>query len=98
MSYARRARRGYMNTRSARRLVRGGAFPAEVRVEIVEEEGGWAPYLSLEDAYRLDDVRHALRVGDVDGAFRLAARVYRLTPVEVSGGTTGSTDDVDRIV
>ena len=85
-----------MNTRSVRRFVRGGAFLAEVNVEIVEEEGGWAPYLSLEDAYKLDDVRDALRAGDVERASRLAERVYRLTPVDVSGQTTGGTDGVHR--
>ena len=85
-----------MNTRSVRRFVRGGAFAAEVNVVIVEEEGGWAPYLSLEDAYKLDDVRDALRAGDVEGASRLAERVYRLTLVDVSGQTTGGTDDVHR--
>ena len=71
---------------------------AEVGVEIVEEEGGWAPYLSQEDTYRLDDVRDVLCAGDVDRASRLADRVYRLTPVEVPGETTGSADDVNRIV
>jgi hypothetical protein len=38
--------------------------------------------LSLDDAYKLDDVRDALRAGDVKRASQLANRVYRLTPVE----------------
>ena len=87
-----------MNVRPTIKFVRGGAFAAEVNVEIFEDEGGWAPYLSLDDAYKLDDVRDALRAGDVERACRLAARVYRLTPVEVSGETTGSTDGLNRIV
>ena len=74
-----------MNVRPILRFVRGGAFAAEVNVEILEDEGGWAPYLSLDDAYRLDDVRDALRAGDVERASRLAERVYRLTPIDVSG-------------
>jgi FAD synthase len=78
------------------KFVHGGAFAAEVTVEIIEAEGGWAPYLSLEDAYRLDDVRDALRAGDVERASRLAERVYRLTPVDVSGQTAGAVDDVHR--
>ena len=85
-----------VNVRPLMKFVRGGAFAAEVTVEIIEAEGGWAPYLSLEDAYRLDDVRDALRAGDVERASRLAERVYRLTPVDVSGQTTGGTDDVHR--
>ena len=71
-----------MNTKSVTRLVREGAFVAEVDVTLVEASGAWAPYLSLEDAYKLDDVRDALRAGDVKRAARLASRVYRLTPVE----------------
>jgi FAD synthase len=80
------------------KFVHGGAFAAEVTVEIIEAEGGWARYLSLEDAYKLDDVRDALRAGDIDRASRLAERVYRLTPVSVSGETTGRTDDLNRSV
>ena len=62
--------------------MREGEFVAEVEVSLVETEGGWTPYLSLEDAYKLDDVRDALRVGDVKRASQLAHRMYRLTPVE----------------
>jgi len=40
----------------------------------------WSPFLSLEDAYRLDDVRQALRQGNLDIAAKLA-RVFTLTPV-----------------
>ena len=72
-----------MTGKSSKRLVREGDLVAEVDVELVEGEGGWAPYLSLEDAYRLDDVREALRAGDVKRASQLASRLYRLTPVEV---------------
>ena len=71
-----------MNARSTKRLVREGEFVAEVEVSLVEADGGWTPYLSLEDAYKLDDVRDALRAGDVKRASQLANRVYRLTPVE----------------
>ncbi len=46
-----------MSRRSVRRLVREGEFVAEVAVELIDTEAGWTPYLSLEDAYKLDDVR-----------------------------------------
>lgn len=78
-----------MSVRSITKFVRGGALAAEVNVEIFEDEGGWAPYLSPEDAYKLDDVRDALRAGDVEHASRIAARVYRLTAMEVSGRDDG---------
>lgn len=71
-----------MTGKSSKRLVREGDLVAEVDVELIEGEGGWTPYLSLDDAYRLDDVREALRAGDVKRASQLASRVYRLTPVE----------------
>lgn len=71
-----------MNAKSSKRLVREGNLAAEVEVTLVEADGGWTPYLSVEDAYKLDDVRDALRAGDVKRASRLASRVYRLTPVE----------------
>ena len=71
-----------MNARSTKRLVREGEFVAEVEVSLVEAEGGWTPYLSLEDAYKLDHVRDALRAGDVKRASQLADRIYRLTPVQ----------------
>ena len=71
-----------MNARSTKRLVREGELVAEVNVRLVEADGDWTPYLSLEDASKLDDVRDALRAGDVKRASQLADRIYRLTPVE----------------
>lgn len=70
-----------MSGRRTKRLVREGDLVAEVEVDLVEAEGGWTPYLALGDAYRLDDVRDALRAGDIERASQLADRVYRLTPV-----------------
>ena len=69
-----------MRTRRQRKFLHEGDYVAEVDVELVETDGSWSPYLSLDDAYRLDDVRDALRRGDVKAASRLA-RVYTLTPV-----------------
>ena len=62
------------------KLVHEGDYAAEVDVEIIDADEGWAPYLSLDDAYELDDVREALRAGDLQKAQRIA-RVFRLTPV-----------------
>jgi FAD synthase len=70
-----------VSTKAIQKLVREGDLVAEVEVTLIEAEGGWAPYLSLDDAYRLDDVRETLRAGDVKSASRLARRIYRLTPV-----------------
>ena len=70
-----------VNRRPTTKLVREGDLVAEVCVELVDADGGWSPYLSLQDAYRLDDVREALRTQDLGRALQLADRVYRLTPV-----------------
>ncbi len=76
------AKEADMSDRSTTKLVREGDFVAEVAVRLVEDESGWSPYLSLEDAFKLDEVRDALRAGDVKRAAQLAAFLYRLTPVE----------------
>ena len=72
-----------MTTKATTRLVREGEFVAEVEIDLIEAQSGWAPYLSLDDAYRLDDVRAALQSGDLRRAARLATRIYRLTPVAI---------------
>ena len=84
-----------MSVRSTSRLVRGGEFAAEVDVELVEADGGWAPYLRLEDACKLDDVRDALRAGDIARASRIADRVYRLTPVDVPREASERSEAID---
>jgi hypothetical protein len=71
-----------MRTRRQTKLIHEGDYVAEVDVELVEADTGWSPYLSLDDAYRLDDVREALRRGDVKTAAQYA-RVYTLSPVAV---------------
>jgi hypothetical protein len=71
-----------MSTRRQIKLVREGEYVAEVEVELIEGEDGWAPYLSLEDAEKLDAVREAMRLGNIDDAGRWA-KVFRLMPVAV---------------
>jgi hypothetical protein len=68
--------------RRVTKLVREGRYAAEVSVELIEEEGGWSPYLSLDDALKLDAVRLALRAGDIAQAAKLG-RVFELTPLGV---------------
>jgi hypothetical protein len=69
-----------MNKRRHTKLVREGPYAAEVDVELIEAGEGWSPYLSLDDARRLDAVREALRRGDIQAASR-HSRVFTLTPV-----------------
>ena len=69
-----------MKKKQRTKLVHEGKYVAEVDVELLETADEWSPYLSLEDAYKLDDVRDALRRGDLKSAGR-CGRVFTLTPV-----------------
>ncbi|MBE7550899.1 MAG: hypothetical protein HS126_07460 [Anaerolineales bacterium] len=69
-----------MTKRQLSKLVHEGEYVAEVEVELIYTDEAWSPYLSLTDAQKLDEVRLALRRGDLKAAARLA-RVFKLTPV-----------------
>lgn len=71
-----------MTEKRVTKLIHEGKFVAEVDVVLSVTEDEWSPYLSLQDAYKLDDVRQALRQGDVATASKLG-RVFRLIPVAV---------------
>jgi hypothetical protein len=71
-----------MKKRRSTRLIHEGRYVAEVDIDLLDSKEGWAPYLSLEDVLKLDDVRAALRRGDLENAARLS-RVYTLTPLAV---------------
>ena len=69
-----------MRKKHHKKRLHEGQYAAEVGVEWLESEIGWSPYLSLEDAQKLDTVRQALRQGDLKKASQLA-RVFKLTPI-----------------
>jgi hypothetical protein len=69
-----------MTRRRQTTFVREAQYGAEVDIELIHEEVGWSPYLSLEDAQKLDDLREAWRRGDLKQAAQLA-RVFKLTPI-----------------
>ena len=69
-----------MTTRKQVKFLHEGKYAAEVTVELLDTEAGWSPYLSLDDAMKLDDIREALKRGDVATAEK-QARVFELTPV-----------------
>ena len=69
-----------MKKRGRTKLIHEGQYGAEVDVELLATDDAWSPYLSLEDAYKLDDVREALRRGDIEAAAQ-HGKVYMLTPV-----------------
>lgn len=57
------------------KYVHAGRYVAEVEVELIYSEDEWSPYLSVEDATRLDDVRVALQREDMESASRYG-RIY----------------------
>jgi len=69
-----------MSRRTRTKFIHEGQYAAEVEIELIESQEGWAPYLSLEDAQKLDEVRVALQRGDLRRASQLA-KIFKLTPV-----------------
>lgn len=69
-----------MKSRKTTKLIHEGRYAAEVLVELIEDETGWSPYLSVEDAKKLDAVRKALQQSDVATAAKYG-RVFELLPV-----------------
>ena len=69
-----------MNSNRRIKLIREGEYVAEVEVEHIDDPTGWGPYLSVDDAQKLDQVRAALKSGDPIAVGEMA-RVYRLVPV-----------------
>ncbi|MDP3691883.1 hypothetical protein [Bradyrhizobium sp.] len=64
------------------KLIHEGRYAAEVPVELIEDDTGWSPYLSLEDSKKLDAVRAALRKGEFAVAAR-HGRVFELMPTAI---------------
>jgi hypothetical protein len=66
-------------SRKRTKLIHQGRYAAEIPVELIEDDTGWSPYLSIEDAAKLDFVRKALRQGDIAAAAK-HGRVFELVP------------------
>ena len=69
-----------MANRVKTKYVHEGKYVAEVEVSLIEDDSHWSPYLCVDDAYKLDDVRKALRQGDIEAAARYG-RIYEMRPV-----------------
>jgi hypothetical protein len=69
-----------MTRRSHVKFIHEGQYVAEVKVNLIVSDDSWSPFLSLEDAYRLDDVREALRRGDIETASHIG-KIYALKPI-----------------
>lgn len=72
-----------MNKRKHTKLIHVGKYIAEVDIEIIDSGDGWSPYLSLDDALKLDDVRDALRRKNIAFASK-HARVYEISRIKAA--------------
>jgi hypothetical protein len=66
--------------RKAVRFVHADKYAAEVEIELIPDDDAWGPYISKDDAMKLDRVRSALKRGDIPAAAR-EARVFKLMPL-----------------
>ena len=73
-----------MNASLKIKYVHEGQYVAEVAVEVVESETGWSPTISLDDACKLDEIKEALKAGNLKAAAQYG-RVYELRPVISAG-------------
>ncbi len=69
-----------MRKRKKTKLVHEGQYVVEVDVDLVEDDTGWSPCLTVEDANKLDDARDALRKGDLKTAGKYG-QIYELRPL-----------------
>jgi len=60
------------------KLIHEGDYVAEVRISIEQSDGPWAPYVSPDEATKLDEVRLALRKNDIETAAKYG-KVYRVS-------------------
>lgn len=71
-----------MKKRKQIKYIHEGEYIAELEVELIDTKDSWSPYLSLQDAYKLDDVRQALRNGDLKAA-SVYAQIFIKQPIAV---------------
>ncbi|TAJ94675.1 MAG: hypothetical protein EPO31_08915 [Gammaproteobacteria bacterium] len=69
-----------MSARRKIKYIHEGHYVAEIAIAVTESEQGWSPTISLEDAYKLDDAREALKAGNLKAAAQYG-RVYEFRPV-----------------
>jgi hypothetical protein len=66
--------------RKTTKIIHESGYAAEVSVELIEDDTAWSPYLSLDDAKKLEAVRIALKAGDVATASKYG-RIFELHPI-----------------
>lgn len=72
-----------MMVKKKTKYIHAGRYVAEVEVDLIDSKDEWAPYLSVKDATRLDEVREALQNEDLETASGYG-RIYKLEPISQS--------------
>ena len=72
--------KGAEMTSRVTRFVHSGRLAAEVQIDLIPDDGAWGPYLSMEDALKLERVREALERHDIAAAAK-EAKIYELLPI-----------------
>ena len=62
------------------KLVHEGQYIAEVTIEVEDVDQPWAPWVTGDEARKLDEVRKALRRDDIETAGKYG-KIYRITQV-----------------
>ncbi|WP_340103738.1 hypothetical protein [Rhodohalobacter sp. 8-1] len=63
-----------------KKYVHAGSYVGELEVKIIHDDHPWAPYLTIEDAKKLDFVKSALKKENLADASKFG-RIYKLKPV-----------------
>ncbi len=71
------------HTKTQRKIIRQGEYIAEIEITLTYTEEDWSPYLSPQEAEKLDNLRLALQNNDLKTASQFA-RIYHLTPVTLT--------------
>ena len=66
--------------KASKEFIHEGKYAAEILVDLIVDDTGWSPYLSMDDALKLEAARKALREGDVAAAAKFG-RVYELRAI-----------------
>ena len=62
----------FLSQRKQTKYIHDGVYVAKIEIELIDSDASWSPTMSLETAYRLDDIRAALRQGDLSTAAKYA--------------------------
>jgi len=71
------------NKRKQTKYLHEGHYVAQVEIELIDStniNSGWSPAMSLDTAYLLDDIRLALREGNIKRASQYA-RIFEMQQI-----------------